>query len=181
MKLAARKYMAMAAVAMLLAAGGAARAAEKETDHWLALAATVKVGMTRAEVEKILPEWKPPVSGKEESVGSNQDVSNTGDRYFSEKDVSRKLANGIDLRSYFVGINSRSPVRLLWEGLPFGSVNNPKGKSVHRTEVYWVAEAWAVMVCYDCTGDAWGDPKNKLWTEVIIKKLKKPVSLKPTP
>jgi len=50
----------LAAIASLLAAGGAARAAEKETAiDWPARAAMVKVGMTRAEVEKILPIWEP--------------------------------------------------------------------------------------------------------------------------
>ncbi len=39
----------------------AARAAAKEAPiDWPARAATVKVGMTRAEVEKILPRWYPP-------------------------------------------------------------------------------------------------------------------------
>jgi hypothetical protein len=52
------RFVVMAVAVVMLAAGGAARAAtaaEKEKDHWLALAATVKAGMTRAEVEKILP------------------------------------------------------------------------------------------------------------------------------
>lgn len=51
--------VAIAAV-LLLAAGGAARAAEKEVPiDWPARAAMVKVGMTRAEVEKILPKLHP--------------------------------------------------------------------------------------------------------------------------
>jgi len=49
------------AVTALLAAGAAATAAEKETAiDWPARAATVKVGMTPAEVEKILPRWVAP-------------------------------------------------------------------------------------------------------------------------
>ncbi|MCX6897802.1 MAG: hypothetical protein NT105_03805 [Verrucomicrobia bacterium] len=52
------RFMVMAVAAVLLAAGGAAGAAEKEAPiDWPARAATVKVGMTRAEVEKILPVW----------------------------------------------------------------------------------------------------------------------------
>jgi len=55
----------MAAVVALLAAGGAARAAEKEAPiDWPARAATVKVGMTRAEVEKILPKMKKTPGSK---------------------------------------------------------------------------------------------------------------------
>ncbi len=51
------------AVTALLAAGGcgAERDAAKESPiDWPARAATVKVGMTRAEVEEILPRWEPP-------------------------------------------------------------------------------------------------------------------------
>ncbi len=60
MKLALRNCMSTAVV-VLLAAGGAARAAEKEAPiDWPARAATVKVGMTRAEVERILPRWNAP-------------------------------------------------------------------------------------------------------------------------
>jgi hypothetical protein len=52
--------MMWAMAAALLAAGGAASAAEKEARiDWPARAATVKVGMTRAEVEKILPRLNP--------------------------------------------------------------------------------------------------------------------------
>jgi len=57
------RFIVMAVAVVLLAAGGAARAAEKEAPiDWLARAAMVKVGMTRAEVEKILPKWEPPKS-----------------------------------------------------------------------------------------------------------------------
>jgi hypothetical protein len=50
------KRVMMWAMAAWLLAVGAATAAEKETAiDWPARAATVKVGMTRAEVEKILP------------------------------------------------------------------------------------------------------------------------------
>ena len=50
------RFVMMVAAAEVLAV---AAAAEKEAPiDWLARAATVKVGMTRAEVEKILPEWK---------------------------------------------------------------------------------------------------------------------------
>ncbi|MCX6900558.1 MAG: hypothetical protein NT105_17905 [Verrucomicrobia bacterium] len=57
------QFIVTAAVAGMLAAGGVARAAEKEAPiDWPARAATVKVGMTRAEVEKILPRWTLPKS-----------------------------------------------------------------------------------------------------------------------
>ena len=59
------RFMVMAVAAVLLAAGGAARAAEKEAPiDWPARAATVKVGMTRAEVEKILPKLKTTPGSK---------------------------------------------------------------------------------------------------------------------
>ncbi len=55
------RFMVMAVAVVMLAAGGTARAAEREAPiDWPARAATVKVGMTRAEVEKILPKLKPP-------------------------------------------------------------------------------------------------------------------------
>jgi len=55
------RFIVMAVAVVLLAAGAAARAAEKEAPiDWPARAATVKVGMTRAEVEKILPKWESP-------------------------------------------------------------------------------------------------------------------------
>lgn len=57
------KLNIMIANAATLAAAGAARAAEEEAPiDWPARAATVKVGMTRAEVEKVLPQWNPPPS-----------------------------------------------------------------------------------------------------------------------
>jgi len=57
------RFIVMAVAVGMLTAGGAARAAEKESlIDWPARAATVKVGMTRAEVEKILPRWNPPKS-----------------------------------------------------------------------------------------------------------------------
>jgi len=50
------RFVMMAVAVVMLTAVGAARAAEKEAPiDWPARAATVKVGMTRAEVEKILP------------------------------------------------------------------------------------------------------------------------------
>jgi hypothetical protein len=54
------RFMAMTIVALLLAAAGAVSAAEKGAIDWPARAATVKVGMSRAEVEKILPRWGSP-------------------------------------------------------------------------------------------------------------------------
>jgi len=59
-----KRVMMWTTAALLLAVGcGARKEADKETAiDWPARAATVRVGMTRAEVEKILPEWKPPPS-----------------------------------------------------------------------------------------------------------------------
>jgi hypothetical protein len=57
------RFMMMAVAVGMLAAGGygAERDAAKEAPiDWPARAATVKVGMTVEEVEKILPRWKSP-------------------------------------------------------------------------------------------------------------------------
>ncbi|MCX6900557.1 MAG: hypothetical protein NT105_17900 [Verrucomicrobia bacterium] len=60
------RFMVMAAVVVLLAAGCGKRqdANQKAEIDWPARAAMVKVGMTRAEVEKILPTWYPPSLSK---------------------------------------------------------------------------------------------------------------------
>lgn len=61
-----KQFAFIVVVVGLLAMAGAARAAEKEAPiDWPARAASVKVGMMRLEVQRILPEWKPPPnSGK---------------------------------------------------------------------------------------------------------------------
>ncbi len=76
MKHALHKNILAVAVVMLATGGcGAKRDAAKEAPiDWSARAALVKDGMTRAEVDKILPEWKPSSSSEmkqtETSVGN---------------------------------------------------------------------------------------------------------------
>lgn len=175
------KQMMMCVIAaMLLAAGGVARAAEKETPiDWPARAATVKVGMTRAEVEKILQESKTAAGGVEAGACAGCKAASGREKYYWEADVSRKLLNGVDLRNYFAGVGTN--IVVMWDTIAFSGVIIPKGKWLGRTEVYWVAEDWAVMVHYDQTGDAWNHPQNRVCGPVQIKKLKKPVAPKPKP
>jgi hypothetical protein len=78
------RFMMMAVAVVMLAAGG--HGAEREGAKvapidWPARAATVNVGMTRAEVEKILPIWNAPgpqpynhVSGFSE-IGSDTETT----------------------------------------------------------------------------------------------------------
>jgi len=85
------RLMLMAALVVMLAAGGATGAAEKEAPiDWPARAATVKVGMTRAEVEKILPPQWPPRTNDYIWVGGGATITGGGyyrfDQYLVAED-----------------------------------------------------------------------------------------------
>ncbi len=75
-------------VVLMNADDAAVRVEDKDTlTDWQARAATVKVGMTRAEVEKILPRWIPPASNSYDFCGSGWgDFYSMTEQYFVSAD-----------------------------------------------------------------------------------------------
>jgi len=163
------QFIVMAVAVGMLTAGGAARAAEKEAPiDWPARAATVKVGMTRAEVEKILPRWNPPGY---QVHGVDTDTKTT----LEMRDGKRVMV-------------MQKPLKGTGDALSFDD-------GFPRSEWYLVAEDWRVEVVYDYTGG--GMPvrgpngevairysvyaQNRLLRPVKIEKIEKPVPPKPTP
>ncbi len=160
------RFMVMTAIMGMLAAGcGTREDADKRTEvDWPARAAMVKEGMTRAEVEKILPRWIPPRS--HETTRSEQ-----------SDDKHALTLDDQDVRS------------------PQTEVLAGTGAGFSRSESYFVAEDWRVEVCYDFTGGGkpvWSNgviehnkdryhPQNRLLRSVKIEKVKKAVTLIPTP
>ena len=160
-------------LAVALAGGcGAKRDAAKETPiDWPARAATVKVGMTRAEVEKILPRWVPHNSHEKRPGGRMDDQSKLrievrdGKHFEVIENPSTGAGSTLDLSDGFA-----------------------------RTEWYLVEEGWQVEVAYDYTGGAmpsrqsngelairvyWALPEDRLLAPVKITKVKKPLPSKP--
>ena len=161
------RFMVMAVAVVILAAGGygAERDAAKEAPiDWPARAATVKVGMTRAEVDKILPRWIPPRS--HEKTRSEQ-----------PDDKHILILDDQDVRSPQTGV-------VLGTGAGFS-----RSQSYFVAED-WRVE---VCYDFSCGGEPvwtnegvkinkdWFHPQNRLLRPVKIEKIVKPAPLKPTP
>ena len=133
------RCIVMAVAAVMLAAGGAARAAEKEAPiDWPARAATVKVGMTRAEVEKIMPKWIP-------ECGMH--------RCYIKPETKKPslFSKGIDPGRDFHQTNLSTNTLMLRTG------SWPKGGAIRLgsrgpgwfAETYQLSDDWVVTVNYD--------------------------------
>jgi hypothetical protein len=156
-----KRVMMWTMAAMLLAAGGATAAAEKEAAiDWPARAAMVKVGMTRAEVEKILPRWE---SSNYPKMPIDTDTKTT-----VEVRDGRRVVVKTNLRT------GEGSTLSFGDGFP-------------RTEWYLVAEGWQIKLDYDYAGGGvpkreangevavkvfWDYPQDRLLAPVKIKKLK---------
>jgi len=168
------RLMLMAAVVALLAAGAAARAAEKEAPiDWPARAATVKVGMTRAEVEKILPRWSMP-------PGIH--------RFYDKPDVrkpsvfSQEVDPSRELHRTGLGTNTLALRERFYDGGTHISLGS-RGPGL-ISERYRVSEDWVVTVNYndrDSKGIKRFSSENRLVAPVKIEAFDKLFPPKPTP
>jgi len=138
------------AVVLLLATGGTATAAEKEAVDWPARAAMVKVGMTRAEVEKILPRWVPvPYSSEPYSIERYVENCRKNPSIYTE------VSNTVGSISFKVSTNALGTNTLILRGEPssyFGGVVLGTGAGFSECEKYLVAEGWMVTVVYEDKG-----------------------------
>ncbi len=163
------RFMVMAVAVGMLAAGGcgAERDAAKEAPiDWPARAATVKVGMTRAEVENILPRWKSPTDFEK-----NQSQTIRGKQPL----VTEKVDSGGGLPAKSLGTNTLILGQGYYSGGTYISLGS-RGPGL-ITENYQVAEDWIVSVNYDdrdSKGSKGFSDENRLVTPVKIEKYVSP-------
>jgi hypothetical protein len=138
------RFMVMAVAAVVLAAGGYGAegdAAKEAPIDWPARAATVKVGMTLAEVEKILPVWEPPRGFEKPILGKTKwpgltVVTSSQNRWGSKE---YRVAEDWRVLAFYFSDCSDDPQKM---GLTRLCINKIMRSSEDRKE--WMAKAASI-------------------------------------
>lgn len=131
------RFMVMTAVMGMLAAScGTREDADKSTEvDWPTRAAMVKEGMTRAEVEKILPEWEGPRTTEKRQI----DVKEGTYSIHSRSNSGQMQIDNASLGTNTLLLDNRFYRR----GVEIGI-----GSGISGSEEYLVAKDWRVVAVY---------------------------------